>query len=248
VKRLTISNFLLLGMTVGVLAQNSAPSQPAHRVSPRERLQQLMFTPPAYRREALQLVIREANQVARELKLPEQLPITESNIVNSYIAPPQMAKRATGFGNITTSNYVYFVTVGNKFSFLERIDLQEAQDRFEKQYLWPIERLDTNAAYQVATQLLSDASMDVKALSRDCQVHIDPVFPDDQNRKIFVPLYWVYWMRPGTVGSIAEVELFLPTKALQQMHVMKPEYILRKPIEITNVDFLLTQTNAPEAK
>jgi len=37
----------------------------------------------------------------------------------------------------------------------------------------------------------------------------------------------------------------LSTKTILQMHVNKSEYILRKPLQITNLDFLFSQTNAP---
>jgi len=191
------------------------------------------------------MIIEEANRAAKELQLPEKLPITETTIMAAYISPPRMARRVPGFGNITTSNYTYSVTVGNKFSFLERTHLAEEQERLEKLYRWPISRMDTNAAYQMATQLLAATSIDVNALNRDCSVHIDALTPDDKNAPYFVPLYWIYWMKEGAVGSVAEIELLVPTKTVQQMHVMKSEYILRKPLVITNVDFLLSQTNAP---
>jgi hypothetical protein len=47
----------------------------------------LMFTTEAYKREALQLVLQEANQVAQQLRLPEEMPITESNLAGAFIAP-----------------------------------------------------------------------------------------------------------------------------------------------------------------
>lgn len=241
---------MLLGMVLCVCAQNDAALQPGigPRMNARERLQRLTLVTPAYRKEALRLLIEEVNRVAKELQLPEKLPITESNLTASYLSPPNMAGRVPGFGNLSTSNYVYFVTVGNKFSFLERTHLAEEQEQLEKQFLWPISRMDTNAAYQVATQLLVAASIDVKALNRDCSAHILPLIPDGEGGNRFVPIYTVYWMKRDQVGSIAEVEFVEPTKTILQMRVMKSEYILRKPLVITNLDFLLSQTNTPAGK
>jgi len=153
--------------------------------------------------------------------------------------------RVPGFGSVTTSNYIYYMTVGSKFSFLERTRLAEEQERVEKQYLWPISRIDTNAAYQTAEKLLVAASIDVQALNRDCIAQILPLIPDGEEEKHFVPIYTVYWMKQDQAGSIAEIEFVEPTKTILQMHVMKSEYILRKPLMITNVDFLFSQTNAP---
>src|ERR1035437_655560 len=107
--------------------------------------------------------------------------------------------------------------------------------------------MDTNAAYQTAMQFLKAASMDVSALSSNCDVHIEAFMPEGENGKYFVPLYSIYWTsRQSDVrGAIAVVEYFEPTKTLLKMRVNKSEYIRRKPLEITNFDFLLSQTNAP---
>ncbi len=52
----------------------------------------LFYTTSAYRLEALKLVLEEANKLARELNLAENLPIVQSNLVESYISPPRLAK------------------------------------------------------------------------------------------------------------------------------------------------------------
>ena len=236
------SIYLLLFVTTCACAQTNIPSQiDWTKLNSKQRLQALKFTTPAYRKEALRLVIEEANQVAQELNLPEQLPITKTNLIEAHIAPPRMAK--IGIGNITTSNYVYYISVGDKFSFLVRTHLEAEYSQLQKQYLWPMSRMDTNAAYQLATQFLAAVSMDVKALNRDCDLTIRAFTPEGKNGSHFVPVYWVSWGKDGK--PIASVELFEPTKTIRQMHVNKSEYILRKPLEITNLDYLLSQTNAP---
>jgi hypothetical protein len=144
------SIFLLLSITFLLQAQDATNSPSKFdwsKLNSKQQLQALTFTTPAYRKVALRLVIEEANQVAQELNLPEQLPITETNLIEAHIAPPRMAK--IGIGNITTSNYVYYVSVGNKFSFLVRTHLQGEYNQLQKQYLWPMGRMDTNAAYQL---------------------------------------------------------------------------------------------------
>jgi hypothetical protein len=207
----------------------------------------LAFTTPAYREEAVRMLIQEANTVARELRLPETLPITRTNVLAAYISPPGLVRINQSVGNITTSNFTYYVSVASKFSFLERTDLQRERDQLEAQYLWPVARMDTNAAYRLATQFLAAASMDVGAISRDCIAHILPLLPDQADGAHFVPIYWVYWERKGAEGrgGVAEVELFEPTMSLRQMRVTRAEYILRKPVVIQNVDDLLSRTNAP---
>jgi len=250
-KTITVG-FLILICGLCAIAQdaaNSSPSNSLARAASKQRFQQLMFTTPAYRSEALRLVIGEANRVAAELNLLESLPIVESNLVSTYIPAPGMARRlGGGIGNITTSNYTYYVSVANKLSFLEKRNMEQEYLRLRSQYLWPVNRMDTNAAYQAATQFLAAASMDVKALSQDCDVHIDAFMPEGINGGYFVPVYGIHWTskNPEIRGSVAEVKYIEPTKTICQLRVSKPEYILRKPLQITNLDFLLSQTNVSE--
>jgi len=226
---------------------NSTSKTNLSKLTSKQRFQQLVFTTPAYRNEALRLVIQEANNVAEELSLPEQLPIVKTNLIAAYIPSPRMAQRLGGaLGNITTSNYTYYVSVGNKFSFLEQNNLEQGYDKLRSQYLWPVSRMNTNEAYQLATQWLAAASMDVKAITRDCDAHIDAFTPEGKNGKHFVPVYWVYWTsrEAQARGTVAEVEFVEPNKTIRKLRVNRPEYILRPSLQITNLDYLLSQTNS----
>lgn len=200
------------------------------------------FTTAAFQAEALKLVIQEANRVAQELKLPEELPITRSNLVESFVGPFGFTYAYNKIGNITTKHYMYGIEQGDKFSNLVIAHYDQACLNYEKQSL-PIEQMNTNAAYQLATQWLAAASMDVKGLNRDYQVHIalSPYWNGlatlgEKPRKQFVPIYFVWWTNdPKGRGSVADVELFEPTKTLLQLSVQDPKYILRKPLVFTNL-------------
>ncbi|HEV2390750.1 MAG TPA: hypothetical protein VG146_00160 [Verrucomicrobiae bacterium] len=189
---------------------------------------------PEYTREAIRRIIAEANSVAKALRLPEKLPITEGDILQSYITPPALRGRLPAIGNITTSNYTYYISVGNKFSFLERPDLGKDYDRLRKRFTWPMSRMDTNSALRLASQFLRAASMDVDRLNGECDVHVTAFTPEGLNGKHFVPLYWVYWMKRGEeeAGSVASVQVLLADNSLRQLHVERSEYILRKPLDV----------------
>lgn len=201
----------------------------------------------AYKKEALRAVLQEANQVAGALHLPETLPITETDLVQHYISPFAMSRMTGSIGNVTTRHYTYYVSIGDRFSFLEGRHLDENRRQWLAEYSWPVSRLDTNAAYQLATQWLAAVSMDVPALNADCNLHIHPTALRGQDDAAhFLPVYWVYWTKGAEGhGSVASVELFAPTKTLLQLRVEDAKYILRPPLEITNLDFLLSKTNAP---
>lgn len=204
----------------------------------------MRFTTPAYRDAAVKLVLHEANEVAKDLRLPEQLPITESNIVEYHIGTFgfNYAHRSVGF--VTTKNYSYYVSKGDKFSDLVVANYDQTCLKLKSQSL-PIAQLNTNAAYQLATQWLSAALMDVKGLNRDCKVHtaVSPFWNGlvnlgDRPRSQFVPIYYVWWTSPedeANGGSTANVEFFSPTKKLLQLTVSDPKYILRKPLVFTNL-------------
>lgn len=210
------------------------------------------FTTKEYQQAAFNLVLQEANRVAREMQLPEHLPITESNITEAYISPFGSSYRTKAIGNVTTSNYIYKVNEGRKFSGLGIVDYNQTCLKLTQPKL-PISLMDTNDAYQLATQWLAAASMDVNSLNRDCKVHVAlaPYWNSlarlgDMPERSFVPIYIVWWSpsekQPKWRNDSAYVELFLPTKKLLQLNVDSPEYILRKPLVFTNLSSLFPGT------
>ena len=187
-----------------------------------------------YRGDALRLLIEEANKVAHDLKLDERLPIVEADLVAQYVPGLPIAPKLRIVGNISTSNYTYYVSIDNKFSFLERTGLAREYERLKQQYLWPMSRLDTNAAITLATQLLSSVPMDVDALNREARINVLAFTPEGKSGAHFVPVYWVYWM-PKDVsrnGSIATLQLFTPTRLVLQLRVERSKYILRRPLPV----------------
>jgi hypothetical protein len=209
------------------------------------QLARFQFTTAAYRKEALRMVLEEANRVAVELALRDTLPITETNVIEQFILPYGAAQRLNSIGNVATSNYAYCVSIGCKLSYVLSVHQQQDHERWAAEYLWPVIREDTNAAYQLATQWLTAASMDVAGLNRDCDLQIHPLmlYGSGTNAS-FVPIYSVAWKSwTDRIRSVASVELFLPTKTLVGLTVDDSRYILRKPLEFTNLDYLLSQTN-----
>jgi len=205
------------------------------------------FTTQAYNREALRLVLGEANRAAKALHLPEDLPITEASLTRRFILGYGMSLgRPRGIGNVHTRDYGYFVSVDHKLSFVEGAHQDEDCLRWIKEYKWPRSQIDTNSAYRLATQWLEAVSMDVKGLNRDCRVHLGlDTFANPPKAKTatFVPLYNVYWQsaknRKEGYGCVASVKLFAPTKTLVSLRVEESKYILSSPLVFTNLDSLL---------
>jgi len=98
---------VLFAASLSVAQTNSLPPNVPSQfdINGRPNMSAITFTTKAYQEEALEKVIEEANQVAKELQLPNELPITKSNIVKSFIPPFGFAREKEAIGNITTSNY-----------------------------------------------------------------------------------------------------------------------------------------------
>jgi hypothetical protein len=253
--RLSSLWLVLLLSVAGILPASSADDLPPGVPNPigpdGKYTPALVFTTKAYQDEAFRLVLQEANRVATELRLPEKLPITENDLVGRFISSFGYAHVKQAIGNVTTRNYTYYLSQGNKFSYLEGTHQAADCREYQRLYTWPLSRMDTNQAYELATQWLAALSMDVAALSRDCSVVVKPdsdyVHPPQGK---FVPVYYVYWRKRNTeAGRVADVpagvRVFTPNKTLLQLRVEDPKYILRAPVVFTNLHFLLSQTNEP---
>jgi hypothetical protein len=207
------------------------------------------ITTAAYEKEARRLVLEEATRVATELGLPEELPLTESNIVRSFIPPFGFAYMQKAVGNVESRNYMYIVGKDWRFSTLEIVNSSGGEASYARKYRWPSDRLDTNAAYNLATQWLAAVSMDVAGLNRDCVMHAAPDphwsrfrWNTPFTNATFRPIYSVYWIPRQTTNEsfvAAEVKLFAPDKTLLSLRMEDPKYILRKPLQFTNLDELL---------
>jgi hypothetical protein len=252
--------WLLACMPLGALCQTATPLPPGvpSPIGPDGKWSHegMMFTTKAYQKEAFRLLLVEANDVAKNLHLQEKLPITEADIVEAYISPFGISYVERGIGCVDTKNYSYCVSKDDRFCYLFAKGLDTRMEDYRTKYLWSKSRLNLDGAYQLATQWLADASMDVTAMNHDLHLIIKP--DDDYFRAPrgkFVPLYDVNWCKkwkrtPGIVEEnhgqwepVVSVQLFAPTKTLLQMCVEDSKYILRKPLIFTNLASLLAQTN-----
>jgi hypothetical protein len=201
------------------------------------------FTTEEYNEAARRLLLREAERVAAQLNLTNDLPITSSNIVAVFISPFGFNYINGTIGTVTTSNYCYCVSQDSKFCYLLGTHQPDDCGRYRKLYTWAMSRIDTNQAYQLATQWLGDVSMDVNALNRDCRVTVElEKYYGDAPPGKFVPIYFVSWTSKDTAVGKASVRVFTPTKSLLQLCVEDPKYILRRPLEFTNLDSLFPGT------
>jgi len=109
--------------------------------------------------------------------------------------------------------------------------------KLKMNYVWPTNRLDTNAAFQTATQIMRRVGMDIDRLNRDCVLDISVVWPEGEHGKHFVPDYWVHWKK--SKETVAVLEFLAPTMTVGSLNVNDPAYNLRQSVDIPHLRELL---------
>lgn len=228
----------------------------------RDDLQQREWgaTTEAYKEAALEILLAEANQIARELELPERLPIKRSDLLEVRINTPYWAEHAGWFGFVGTSNYFYYANVGKRLGWIDP-DFGPDEGRrpafmelLRKRFVAPKAQMNTNAAYAMATQWLARVGMDVPALERDAE-RVDISAWEIGGK--FVPVYLVRWQKlalyrgnssPPKFESIASIQFVAPERRILQMRVNQAKYIRRKPLTVPDRDRLLQKTDDPKLR
>ncbi|MBL9139757.1 MAG: hypothetical protein JNK85_28060 [Verrucomicrobiales bacterium] len=207
--------------------------------------EKLTETTPAYRDAAYKFLLSEANEAARRLQLDETIPITDTNVVEVYLSPPRLAKSTGAIGNLKTRKYIYCVARGHKLSYVLKnfgdgpANTTRDYDELQSAYTWPLTKLDTNRATELARKWLDVVSVDLALLDRNGVLEVRAWTPG----KSLVPLYWVVWRQGET--NLASVELFEPTASLRQLRVEDAKFLRRESFPRTNFSLVDIESSTP---
>ncbi len=237
----------------------------------------------AYKAVVAQLMLAEANFFVDRLDLPESRPLQAAN-AGVVVSPPLLA----GLGRIETASFLYSFPGDGRFTQLtndngttfpvpERGKLayvvrkepfKKYAATFEDTYE-PLSKLpcliDTNSAYQLATQWLAAVSVDVAALERKHkplsvqQFYLDPPMSLEayvELRRTGQPIPAPHVKKPRPIfdvtwGGTADdtpavwVEIFGVTKELIHLRMEDTSFLKRPPIVITNALELNAQPTPP---
>lgn len=199
--------------------------------------------PPAYKEAISKLMLSEVNDYATQLGLAESLPITTNSLKELFVSSPFLAERFGALGSLYTTNFSYGFGKGKHLCYITRIikGMNPYDYDANRPYAIDPSQVNTNEAYNMATQFLAKAFVDVSRLSTSSIVTIQPwVILHMTTSK-----YTVQWERNGK--PVVKVVLSPPKAELWTLRVEDPDLILRKPLEVTSLDYLLSQTNAPPA-
>jgi hypothetical protein len=192
------------------------------------RISPFLKASPAYQQATLRLMLDEANVYASRLKLPEKLPLTAESLKEKFVAPPHLATGFGALGSLRTTNFSYGFGKGRHLSYIMRLPKDKSnRPLYDRLKPWAIDpaRVDTNAAYMMATQFLVNAFVDLPRLS-SAKVSIEPMTVLDMTTCI----YTVEWQRGG--NPIALVTLAKPKAELWTLRVEDPELILRPALSV----------------
>ena len=212
----------------------------------------LLHTTAAYQTAVLQLLVGQANNVAKQLDLKEPLPIMIPAAIttngNEIFSP------VTGVGgSILTSNYVYSFRKG-QVEWIQKIGwANKINPPLTNTTAWTyqISLIDTNGAYTLATQWLSALSIDVRKLEGQYPAHVFqstvPGINGDQSNleekeRIPIPLFEISWSQqspPYNPTAPVRVKILGTTKELLQLSIRDVAFFTQAPLCVTNATELL---------
>jgi hypothetical protein len=156
------------------VATNSPPSFLLRGNSTSERdLRFRLGVPLAYQHVAIAAMLKEVNLIGPKLGLPIHFPLTENDLVAAMSPPPDMKNMANPElpfwgGTVRTRQFFFSFSDNGRLCFVEklrpwgRMGIAERNDMLAAQK----SLIDTNGAYQMATNWLAQFPVDIARLER----------------------------------------------------------------------------------
>lgn len=212
-----------------------------------------LHTTAAYQAAALQLMIGEANFTAAQLGISERLPAETNQLHVAEVGPVSRGVN----GAVGTSNYVFGFDHGRlrsvrKTDWMKRLDPPVTN---LNQFSNRISHIDTNGAYQLATQWLAKLSLDVSLLNVKFTPQVtQPTAPAPRIRagrgelnprspsiKSPLPIFLVTWGErpPHDMMNPVRLRLLGTTPELLELDLRDRQFLGRPPLVVSNKAELL---------
>jgi len=210
----------------------------------------LLHTSAAYQAAAAQLMIGQANFVAKQLNLPDVIPTTTNQLKFCDVNSPALGVN----GDVGTSNYVFNFEQGQlnsirKVDWLQKIrpPTRDLPSLAERPTL-----MDTNGAHKLATQWLAKLSIDVARLELKLPGHVYQIptrrtgvdgsnLPGVSNI-VTTPLFLVTWgdkPPPFDLVNPIRMKILGTTKELLELDIRDTSFFQHPPLQVTNAVELL---------
>lgn len=159
------------------------------------------------------------------------------------------------FGCIITDDYFFGFGWGHLVGYRKRGFMNYDSDDAIRQRNMELSKftslIDTNGAYQLATNWLAKLEIDVETLEEKYKLNVSQLryYPDGvQGKIIYLPVFVIEWRgnvypsRPNQESKAVSITIFGATKEIVEYHIIDPDNILikRPKLKIKDVDKLLS--------
>ncbi len=231
----------------------------------------------AYRTVAAQMLLEEANFLAEQLKLPMPRPIqptdayiwvvppwySKADSTNLSLSKPDRIRSATFYadGVVMTEKFEFSLGGPQNRRYVHRSKIKDEDsilDLFPELARTP-SLIDTNGAYQLATQWLAAVGVDLPELERKHRWSVFQHFfwgnpedlpkdkwtynPPKTTKKTMLPIFDVKWGDDST--PVVQVTVLGTTKELLDLRIEGGSFLKRPPLIITNAIELNTRPDPP---
>ena len=173
-----------------------------------------LFISLAYQYVALVLMLAEANHALRQIDIIGWQHFSATNVVSCYISPP----RLRGGGSLDTATHSFGFGTEGRLQFIQRLDPEPGLDLEQRHARWAKLKslIDTNDAYQLATNWLIKLDVDLPALEKAHPPQVTQEFyyrggEPSTGRVVMLPRYEVKWGTNPMLPAVW-VSIFGPTK------------------------------------
>ena len=203
------------------------------------------------------MALSAMNSVLERLGLPAK-PIEQKDIIGFYVSPPGLDKKPMlPSATFQTANFMFNFRDGKLHVVMNTQTNIEAVEHYREWAKMP-SLINSNTAYQMATNWLSRIYVDVPTLNRKYQVHVgQPSFwatpptrwGEEGSNLTTLPLYYVTWNKGDY--EAAKVGIFGPTKQFMGLTIGDADQdedaslCSHIYLKVTNQKELLTMTNIP---
>lgn len=195
----------------------------------------------AYKAAVIRLMLPEVSFVSEQLNLPTPHPIEMRDVQKTVVGPPMF-----GFvGAVQTTNYFFsFSDDGKLYAIFNDIKPVGRFDLYPEWAKTP-SLVNSNGAYQLATQWLAAINVDVVTLEKKYNHQIEQSFfwnPPGSTNKTMLPIYSVTWGTNYPKNYPAQVILLGTTKELMELRLSesslsrRPALVVTNAIELNNTD------------
>jgi hypothetical protein len=205
----------------------------------------------AYKYVAMILMLAEANFFCEKADIPGERPLTRGHVRSgSHVAPPSLKDFG---GSILTDQYFFGFHWGHLANFHKREFMPQSPDSAIRERNLELAKLssliDTNGAYELATNWLAVVGINVPAMEARYRRNVFQwqYYPTGKDGPTLVlPVYQVEWRgfilktQTNRERPVVSVTIFGATKELVDYQVLDESLFLHPPIKIRDSQGLLS--------